>query len=455
MQRTALDFLAKWFKDKDRLPLVIRGARQVGKTWLVRHFAEREGLKNIEINFEKREVDVSFFDSNDPREILRNLSSLPNIGKIDPKKSILFLDEIQVFPELFAKLRWFAEDMPELPVIAAGSLLEFVLEKPSFSIPVGRIGYMYLEPLSFIEFLEAIGQAGLADYVKTFQWGLKIPQSIHERLMFHFHEYLIIGGMPRAVKKWIDTQSFQEVNEVHIFLFSSYRDDFNRYKGRLDIDRLDEVMLAVPKMLGEKFVYSNVNRSVQTSSLKKSLELLCLARVCSKVRGTAANGVPLGAEIQDNLMKVIFLDVGLCSVALDITLDKIIKVHEINLINSGGIAEQVVGQLLRTINPFYINSMLYYWQREKPGTAELDYVIQHKGRVIPIEVKAGKTGKLKSMHYFMGLKRFPTGVRFNSDFPSKNMVSIKDADGNNFQYELISLPFYLISELHRLLDNGS
>ncbi len=454
MQRTALSFLAKWYKGKNRLPLVMRGARQVGKTWLVRHFAEQQGLNNIEINFEKRQVDKSLFEPNDPHEILRNLSSLPAIGKIDPTKSILFLDEIQAYPELLAKLRWFAEEMPELPVIAAGSLLEFVLEKPSFSMPVGRIGYVYLEPLSFIEFLEAISQEGLVNYVKTFQWGAGIPQTIHERLMKHFKEYLIIGGMPRAVQKWIDTHSFQEVNETQNSLFSSYRDDFNKYKGRLDVDRLDEVMLAVPKMLGKKFVYSNINRLAQPASLKKALELLCLARVCTKVRGTAANGVPLGAEIQDKFLKIIFLDVGLCSVALDLTLDKILKIEEIDLINSGGIAEQVVGQLLRTINPFYIDPMLYYWQREKPGTAEIDYVIQHKGQVIPIEVKAGTTGRLKSMHYFMALKKITTGVRFNSDYPSKNIVSIKDVDGNDFQYELISLPFYLISELPRLLETA-
>ena len=213
-------------------------------------------------------------------------------------------------------------------------------------------------------------------------------------------------------------------------------------------------MTAIPKMLGKKIVYSHVTKHAQIPSIKKALDLLCLARLCTKVKATGANGIPLGTEIDESYFKVIFLDIGLCATALDIGLDKIIKVDEINLINSGGIAEQMAGQLLRTIAPFYINPTLFYWLREKPAAAEIDYVIQHKGQVIPVEVKAGKAGTLKSLHYFMGLKEYTKAIRINSDLPGRTRIPIKNIEGRPFEYELLSLPFYLMSELHRLLDEN-
>ncbi len=195
MKRNGTAFLKEWLVSTDRKPLVIRGARQVGKTWLVRHLAQAQKIKLIEVNFERNPQIASLFISNDPHQILLNLSAVFN-ESIDPKNCLLFLDEIQAAPELFAKLRWFAEDLPDLPVIAAGSLLEFVLEKHSFSMPVGRIRYMHLEPCSFEEFLQASDKHVLMDYLSSYQWGQVIPQAIHEQLMTYFKEYIVVGGMP-------------------------------------------------------------------------------------------------------------------------------------------------------------------------------------------------------------------------------------------------------------------
>lgn len=446
-----MNFLIDWLGSSDRKPLVIRGARQVGKTWLVRNLAQSQKRHLIEVNFEKKPQLSSLFVSNDPREILLNLSSVLN-ETIDPEQCLLFLDEIQAAPELLAKLRWFAEDLPALPVIAAGSLLEFTLEKHSFSMPVGRISYMHLEPLSFEEFLLASDKQALVDYLRSFQWGSEIPMAIHEKLMNHFKQYLIVGGMPAAVSSWIRKESLQDVNRIHHDLMATYRDDMTKYRGRLPIERLEEVMGAVPKCLGEKFVYAKVNSAVSTVAVKQALDLLCKARVCHRINGCAANGVPLGSEIQEKYTKAIFLDVGLSSAVLGLSLDQLSLVEEVNLINRGEIAEQVVGQLLRTIEPAYVEPALYYWQREERGAAsEVDYIIQHRSLVIPIEVKAGSTGTLKSLHLFMGLKHLSLAVRINSDFPSVTSVAVKDHQGTPIAYTMLSLPFYLLGQLHRLL----
>lgn len=451
MERACNGFLDHWLNTQDRKPLVIRGARQVGKTWLVRNFAKRHHLHLIEINFEKKPGLAGLFQTNDPKQILLNLSAIETIP-LNSSNSLLFLDEIQAFPELIAKLRWFAEDMPELPVIAAGSLLEFVLEDHTFSMPVGRINYMHLEPFSFEEFLLALGREGLLQYLTSYQWGSEVPALIHEQLTTYIKEYTLIGGMPRALSKWKEHRSLQEVSQVHHDLIATYRDDANKYKGKIDAERIDEVMMAVPKFLGEKFVYTRVNPLVQIGSIKQSLDLLCKARVCHRVTGVAANGVPLAAEIQDKYLKVIFLDVGLCSAALGLSLDTLILTDELVLINKGAIAEQITGQLLRTTSPYYVEPVLYYWHRDVKGSsAEIDYIFQHKNKVIPIEVKAGSTGSLKSLHYFMGLKGFRIAVRINSDLPSKTNIQVKDHTGNPIEYTLLSLPFYLLGQLHRLL----
>jgi predicted AAA+ superfamily ATPase len=451
MKRKYITFLHDWIHSEQRKPLVIRGARQVGKTWLVRYFAQQQGKKLIEINLEKTPHLAGLFESNDPKQFLLLLSSILK-EPIEPEQCLLFLDEIQAVPEMLAKLRWLAEDMPQLPVIAAGSLLEFLLEKHSFSMPVGRINYMHMEPLSFEEFLVASDRQTLIDYLNAFEWGMKIPLSLHEELMRLFKEYVVIGGMPAAVSRWITSHSLQEVSQIQNDLLATYQDDFNKYRGRIELERLAEVMKAVPQLLSEKFVFSKINPKVQTASLKKSLDLLCKARVCHCVTSCHANGVPLGAGIDKKFMKVIFLDVGLCCASLDLSMSEIATTEELVLCNKGAIAEQVVGQLLRTINLPYIEPELFYWLREdKSSAAEVDFVFQVGPRVVPLEVKAGSTGSLRSLHLLMGLKKLPDAVRVNSDYPSKMEVRTKNAFDEDVQYHLLSIPFYLVGQVKRLL----
>jgi len=447
MRRQAILFLEQWLTEADRKPLVLRGARQVGKTWLVRELARISGKTLIEINFEKMPQVVDKFTSNDPKEILLQLSSLMD-NPIEIDSSILFLDEIQAAPTLFAKLRWFAEDLPQLPLIAAGSLLEFLLAEHSFSMPVGRIEYCYIEPLSFEEFLLAHRKQNLYDYLQAFQIDMLIPESLHQQFTTLFKEYLFVGGLPAAVASWRNERDLSKISKIHLNLLATYRDDFAKYHGRLAIARLEEVMEAVPKMLGQKCVYSRINKEVQSAMIKQAIDLLEKGRICHAVKYTAANGVPLGAELNQKHGKEIFLDMGLCNSLLGLNLHTLTEVAEITLINQGGVAEQVVGQGLRTINPFYVEPKLYYWVRDEKGSsAEIDYIIAHGNKIIPIEVKAGATGSLKSLHLFMELKKLSLAVRFNSDLPSKTQVAIKD----HREYTLLSLPFYLLGQIYRLL----
>jgi predicted AAA+ superfamily ATPase len=451
MQRSCVPFLRQWLISDNRKPLVIRGARQVGKTWLVRHLAESSGKKLIEINLEKYPKLASVFSSNDPQLIVKQLGSALETH-IDPLQSLLFIDEIQETPELFSKLRWFAEDMPQLPVIAAGSLLEFVLGKQALSMPVGRISYMYLEPLSFEEFLMAHERHELLDQIKTFSFKEGISEFAHEKLIGLFKEYVIIGGMPAAVATWITTQSLPEVSRIHNDIMRTYRDDFGKYSGRIPIQRLNEIVTSVPKRLGEKFVYTAVNPDVRLSSIKDALELLCQAKLCHLIKATSANGVPLAAEVIGHYIKVILLDVGLISAELGLSLHELDSIQELDLVNKGGLAEQVVGQLFRTISPNYQEPVLYYWlSTEKHASAELDFVIQHGSKVVPVEVKAGSTGTLKSLHRFMHLKKLSLALRISSAMPMVSTVRVNDTQGTPISYELRSLPFYLISQVHRLL----
>ena len=455
MKRTALSFLQDWLQSDSRKPLVIRGARQVGKTWLIRHLAATQQKQLIELNFEKNPEYKQYFAQNDLRIIIRYLEAALQCT-IDPDKSILFLDEIQAAPELISKLRWFAEELPQLPVVAAGSLLEFTLADYPYSMPVGRIGYLHLEPMSFEEFLLALGKDKLYDFIHTLTLSTihQIPLPLHAQLMMFFKEYLIVGGMPAAVASWIERGSLEKVGHIHYNLLATYRDDFSKYAGRLDVSRLEEVLMAIPKLLGKKFIYSHVNKDIPSAPLKQALDLLTKAKLCTKVPACAANGIPIGAEMKQNHFKVIFLDVGLASSLLGLRLNNIMNSQDIFLINKGSIAEQVTGQLLRTMEPPYVEPSLYYWIREENrSAAEVDFVIQYQTHIVPIEVKAGSSGHLKSLHVFMALKKQPLAIRINADLPSIveiNMNTLVHATAN---YPLISLPFYLVGQINRLLND--
>jgi uncharacterized protein len=450
LKRSALTYLEKWKDKKKRKPLVVRGARQVGKSCLVRLFSEETGLELLEINLELHDDYVACFTSKDPHQIITLLELKASL-KIRPGKTLLFLDEIQAAPEILASLRYFYELLPELHVIAAGSLLEFVLEEHTFSMPVGRIEYLHLGPMSFKEFLDGIGREQLRNFIEQFQLQDQFPTVIHKELIKVLRLYFAIGGMPEAIQTYQDTGSMLEVDAVKQSILLTYRDDFSKYGRRVKHTRLQKVFQKLPMQVGRKLKYVNLDRNEKSSDLKKTLHLLDLARVYYPVFHTAANGVPLRAESNEKMQKPLFLDVGLLTAASGMSYADIATVDEVKLINTGSICEQFIGQHLLYARLFYEEPELFYWCREKrQASSEIDYVLAFGGKIFPVEVKAGKTGTLKSLQIFIKEKGLDFGVRFNADLPA-----IHDADfslpGTVGTFTLLSLPLYMVEELPRII----
>lgn len=431
--------------------MVIRGARQVGKSYLVRELARSSFSQLIEINFEKNPELAELFKSKNPRKILQLLEIQFN-ATITPGSTLLFLDEIQSTPDLIPMLRYFYEELPELHVIAAGSLLEFVLANESFSIPVGRVEYLYLGPMQFEEFLQGLGESKLCQLLYDYQLGDSIPVSIHNRLMEWVRLYCLIGGMPEAVSIYQKTGSVQQVDEVKRNILNAYTDDFAKYKPRINYERMVKVFRRVPLMIGEKVKYVSIDPHERSKDLAEGLSLLGMGRIIHRVFHSACNGVPLGAEVNEKIFKLLFLDVGLVSTACGLTLLDYEAGDELQLVNQGKISEQFVGQHLLEMRPPYTPPELYYWVREqKSASAEVDYVTSFGTQIIPVETKSGKTGSLKSLQLFLKEKKRNRGVRICSQPPSIMVTKTTLPGDSNIPFTLISLPFYLLGQLERLI----
>lgn len=451
MIRFAANELDSWLKDTNRKPMVIRGARQVGKTWLVRDFADRNKLELVELNLERSPNLADLFSDNSPREIIKNIEAALNI-KISPEKSCLFLDEIQAAPELFSKLRWFREEMPELPVITAGSLLEFAFTKHKYSMPVGRITYLYLEPLSFFEFVLASGNEALYQKMASYKIEDAMPQSLHSKCMELYQQYCIIGGMPETVQAWVDGKDLKSCVKIQQDLLATYRDDFHKYGGEMDARLLNRILLSVAEQLGNKFVYSMVDPGVQTIVIKKALLLMFQARLCSRAAHTSGNGLPLGAESNEKFFKALLVDVGLVSAQLGMSPGRQVGPDKMALVNKGGIAEQFVGQQLRAAQSPLTDPQLFYWQRTGGRLGEIDYIIEHGNRIVPVEVKSGAAGTMKSLHQFMAEKNLKLAVRVNANPTSVEDISVKTTLGQEVKYCLLSIPLYLTENVSALID---
>lgn len=354
---------------------------------------------------------------------------------------------------LLAKLRWFYEAMPALAVITAGSLLEFVLEDHQFSMPVGRINYLFVEPLGFEEFLLAKNETHLLSRIQAVTIQRPLNEALHNKANQLFKEYLMVGGMPEAVFTWVNTMSLEALSMVHHDLIHTYKNDFAKYAGRLSMAYLNDVLTAVPRMLTKKFMYTHVNPAVKQASIKQAVHLLSTARLCHVVQSTDANGIPIGAEVHDKIFKMILIDVGLASTLLGLRLYQFKTIEDIMLINKGAVAEQAIGQLLRLLAPSYVEPALYYWSRlGQAASAEIDYLIQNNQQLIPIEVKAGHEGKLRSLHQFVYEKSCKIAIRFYAGVPSRSQLNLKTTEGYAISYTLMSLPFYMIHQVYRLLS---
>lgn len=451
MKRLIDDYLMAWAARTDRKPLVLRGARQTGKTWLINDFATRFAGGLAYVNLEREPDLEAAFAPADPRAIVGLLEARLRRA-IVPGQALLFIDEIQAAPAVLAKLRWLAEELPALHVVAAGSLLDFVLADHTFSMPVGRISYGHLEPMTFAEFLLACGEDRLLAVIKACTPTDGVPEILHTRLSQLVRTYTLVGGMPAAVAAWVAHGSLAEVAELHRDLLQTMRDDFSKYRRNVNTARLTKVFGALPRLVGRKFKPSEVNRDEKSLPLKDAFHMLARARVVTPVQRTAANGVPLGAEVDDSYQKVCLLDVGLYASLTGIDAVAVATGPDLMLVNQGQLAEQLVGQELRACRPFNQEPALFTWVREKKSSsAELDYVVQAGERIVPVEVKAGATGALRSLHMMVVEKELDLAVRVSSEPLQLNQVQSALPVGERRKFNLLSIPFYLVSELPRLV----
>jgi len=454
MQRKQLEFLEHWISKRNRKPLIIRGARQVGKSTLIKLFSEANNISLANINLE-RHINLSeSFKKNDPQAIINILESLPNMSKISTD-SLLFLDEIQAIPEAISALRYFYEDMPNQAIVAAGSLLEFVLSDHSFSMPVGRVEYLHMGPMTFTEFLDALHEEKLVSIIREYQLGQEIDLVIHSRLMELVSLYFYIGGMPEAVDTYVETKNLQEVSEVHQSIIDTYRDDFPKYIGNRNLSRIQNVFNFAARNIGIKVKYSHFSRDNKSATIKSDIELLCQAKILTKVIHSHCSGLPLQGDLEEKIYKLIFLDVGLMNAISGISWNGINLFTDKKLVNQGAIAEQFIGQHLQEQINRSTNRELTYWLREgKRSNAEVDYVIVINNEIVPIEIKSGKSGSLKSLHQFAGEKNSSLAVRFDANVPSIQTVNTKVTRKNEeieVNYKLLSLPLYMVERLSDLV----
>ncbi len=456
MERKALDALIEWKTRANRKPLIIRGARQVGKTELVRIFARREFDSLIEINFDEYPQKASLFADDDIQNVIRFIEIDAN-QKIVPGKTLLFLDEIQSASMVLARLRYFYEKMPALHVICAGSLLDFILSEPDYSVPVGRIEFLYLGPMTFEEFLRARGQEQLHEYLNSYALATPIPEAIHTKLLGFLREYFVVGGLPGVVKAYTESSLDPIVTsrEQQSIIQTCYV-DFGKYKKKVNVSFLQDIFKKIPTQIGKTVKYTALNPLAKSLLVKESLDLLEKARLLYRVFHSDANGVLLGAEVNPSYFKLIFLDTGLVSAALGLKLTDFLPDTELTLVHSGAVAEQFVGQHLLYTNEPWAEPSLYYWNRPSKGsTAEVDYIIQYDGHILPIEVKAGATGRLKSLQMFVQERHAPLALRFNSDTPSIHHTHTAIAGKEAIPFELLSMPLYLVEQTSRLVAEAS
>jgi len=436
MKRLISEELISWKDASYRKPLLLRGARQVGKTFVARELGKQFNSfveVNLETNLEARAI----FERNlDAQRIMRDLSLLLQ-QPIIPGETLLFFDEIQIVSNAVTALRYFYELIPDLHVIAAGSLLDFAIEQ--VGIPVGRVESLYVYPMSFIEFLFAMKSDVVVEEILSHKEDEPLTESVHEHILSIFGEYMAIGGMPEVVKCWIETKDPARCFALHHALIDTYRQDFVKYAKKHQIKYVELIFDNIPRQLGRKFSYSAIEGDYRKRELSPALDLLVTAGIAHKVTHTSAQGIPLGANVDPQSFKLIFLDVALSQALVGLDLAAWFLNPMQQFVNKGEITEALVGQeLLAYANPHSKNN-LYYWQRNAPGSsAEVDYIIQKGERIIPIEVKSGSGKTLRSLHSF--LQSHP-----NSQF------ALRFSAQNYSRYENIeSLPLYAVAAITKM-----
>jgi len=451
--------LQKWVQSNSPKCLVIRGARQIGKTTAVLSIPSiRSGDRPIlYMNLEEHPELEILFSSMDAERILEELSFSAGT-KLSPG-TVMFLDEVQAAPSALAALRYMREHRPDVYFVSAGSLLEIALGKKKISIPVGRMDYNFMGPLSFEEFLESDTAMEMElEIIGKWAPGESFPIAAHRRLADKLRQFMITGGMPEAVDVFLSSGDPFQVEKVHSSILNTYRDDFAKYVSGDELLTLRRVFNWVPARAGDKVIYTQISPDLKSAKVRSAIELLSGARVIFPVLHSSGNGIPLNAEMKPSIFKLYFLDVGLMSSMTGITRISQEQILSSEFVNKGRLAEQFIAQHLLFRVPSFQQPSLHYWLREgRTSNAEVDFLISEKGQVLPVEVKSGTSGQLKSLMRFMLDKESSLALRFDMNPPSFQKVDHLLGNGagksSRISFDLLSLPLYMVGQISRLVSS--
>lgn len=435
MKRFAMQKLLEWKNDPDRLPLIIRGARQVGKTWLMKEFGRTCFEKCAYINFDRNERMQRLFSGDfDVERILQGLAVESDV-EIEPEHTLMILDEIQEVPAALQSLKYFCEDeRHSYYIVAAGSLLGIAMHGGT-SFPVGKVDSMELYPLSFTEFLEATGNGQLLHLLQ--QQDFELMTAFKDKYIDLLKNYYFVGGMPAAVNAYVKDKNLKNVRRVHQRLLSAYEQDFSKHAPTPVIPRIQMVWDGIPSQLAKenkKFIYSVLREGARAKDFELAIQWLIDCGLCHKVGRVKKGGIPLKAYQDISAFKLYFVDVGLLAAMVDLDARTLLKGNDIFVEFKGALTEQYICQQILSD----LDLVPYYWSAEA-SKGEVDFVLQYSGNVIPIEVKAEENLNAKSLKSFITNYQLPFGIR----------TSMSDY---RVQAHLLNLPLYAFSRLREVCE---
>ena len=434
MQRLLYQNLIKWKNNPKRKPLLLQGARQVGKTYLVKDFAKREYENFFYLNFEEEPTFKNLFSNSLKAEYLLENISLYFGKKIDCENSLIFFDEVQAVPEAITSLKYFYEQLPGCNIIAAGSLLGVSVGRHK-SFPVGKVSFLRLYPMSFIEYLSAVGEELIAEKLMDKSDLESLNELIHEKLLSHLKKYLFLGGMPEVLQTYLDTKDIALAREIQKEILQSYQRDFSKYSGKRDAIRISEVWRSIPYQLAKenkKFKYKEIRQTARASMYEGSIEWLRNAGLINVAYNIKAPKLPLSGYTDAAKFKVYMLDNGLLGAMLNISSDVIVKPDKLFQEYNGAFVENYVASEL--IMKGY---ELYYWKSK--SDAEVDFIIQYKNKIYPLEVKSGNSRNIKSLRSYAD--------KYNPE------LLIRTSPRNYIRdNEFINVPLYGIEGFEKILE---
>lgn len=428
-----MEKLVAWKKQVKRKPLILMGARQVGKTFVLKKFGEQEYENVVYLNFEDMPRLSKLFEASLSPEVILRALTIEMDTEIVAGKTLIIFDEVQECPNALNSLKYFCENAPDQHIVAAGSLLGVKLEHTK-GFPVGKVQFLSLYPLSFLEFLEATEKERLLNFITDLKNASPLPPNIHEKLLDLFKEYLFVGGMPEAVSEYLESRDLTKVREIQEAILSAYSLDFAKHAPKEQIMKISQVWDAIPGQLAKenkKFIYSALREGARAKEFEVAIQWLMEAGLIYKTSVVTVPKIPLSAYADFNIFKVYLVDVGLLGAMSHLSAKTIIYENELFQEFRGAIVENYVAQELA-----HSHYPLFYWTSE--GKAELDFVLEHDDRIYPLEVKSGNSTKKKSLRVYGDSYKPKLLIR------TSPMNLKKDGD-------VLNCPLYLLEKLGSLI----